>query len=288
MYKYKKTARFTYSIVVGLVVMFLLTGCSQVRLGYKFADWIIIYEIDELFDLTAIQEEQLEDVLDRFHAWHKTEELPRLMKLLEQAEKKLTDGVSKQEIEWIHGEFDNMKARIVEEVKVDVSMLLANLSNEQIDRLEKQLQKHDEEHLQEYQLPDDEWEQSQLEKFTDQVEKWLGEPDPQQINKLIALYGFDREEQIRHHKQAVFHSKAFIELLRQDLVADEIASTLSSWILNPESLLSPDTREFEKQQHRKRMHFYLGVDRLITQIQREHLINKLRFYRNEFEIIHNS
>ena len=129
---------------------------------------------------------------------------------------------------------------------------------------------------------------NQFEKFTEQVEKWLGKPNPQQINELIALYGFDREEQIRHHKQAVFRSKAFIALLRRDLVADEIASTLSNWILNPESLLSPDNRDFEKQQHRKRMHFYLGVDRLITQTQREHLINKLRFYRNEFEIIHNS
>ncbi|MCP4751519.1 MAG: hypothetical protein GY866_11540 [Proteobacteria bacterium] len=276
------------TIAVGLISLFLLLGCSTLKIGYDYADWFIVNEIDDMFDLNGTQKTKVNDVVDKLHHWHRTEEIPRIVAFLGQARGKAATEVKKEDIEWLFSEFDAMKARIVDQVADDVSILLTTLTDDQIDHLEISLVEHNEEEEDEFATPLEEWEERQKERFIEKLNDWFGDLGPQQEKDLLAAYEVNRATRLRYHVQSVVFQKNFVALLRRKPPALEIKHTLRQWILEPESLVSNDYAQFRDRQKERRVDFYLVLDRSITETQRQTAQQKLLSYQYDFEAIYTS
>ena len=72
----------------------ILTGCGMIDLAYNNAPSLVGNEIDNAFDLSEAQNDQLDSRLDQFFEWHRKEELIRYRQLLDQAALATADGIT--------------------------------------------------------------------------------------------------------------------------------------------------------------------------------------------------
>ena len=73
--------------IIGLLALLaVLAACSAIKLGYNNLDSVTYWWLDSYLDLTDEQTPGVRDDLARLHAWHRTEELPRLGALLRDIE----------------------------------------------------------------------------------------------------------------------------------------------------------------------------------------------------------
>src|SRR5512140_3389404 len=91
-----------------LLALASLAGCSGVRLAYNHADTVVHWMANDDFALEDAQEEDFKARLARFHAWHRSEELPLYSALLNRSGDKIADGLSSEELLWA---WDSVKAR---------------------------------------------------------------------------------------------------------------------------------------------------------------------------------
>lgn len=71
-------------IIAAATAVLLVTACSTVRLGYGQAHNALYWWIDGYADLNDAQSSRARQDIDRFMAWHASEELPRYADLLRQ------------------------------------------------------------------------------------------------------------------------------------------------------------------------------------------------------------
>jgi hypothetical protein len=274
--------------ILGILSILLLAGCSSLRIGYYWADWIIVNQIDDMFDLDSAQTTKVKELVGEFHQWHQKEEIPRLITLLEQVEEKAAGELNKEDLRWMEEESNAMKTRIVAQVADDISVFLTTLTDQQIDHLETALKEHNEEEAEEYAMPLDEWEGERKEKMLDRLDDWFGGFNSVQERELLAAYDVNRTVHMRYHEQSLVFQKKFVTLLRQKPSAELIKNTLTQWIMEPESVYSTEYVEFRNQQEAKRVNFFFTVDRMLTETQRQHALKRLESYRYDFEVIYMS
>ena len=77
-----------------------LAGCSGTRLAYDNADTAVHWIADDYFALEGAQDEDFRARLARFHAWHRSEELPHYSALAASAGAKLAEGLTQQKLQW--------------------------------------------------------------------------------------------------------------------------------------------------------------------------------------------
>lgn len=68
--------------IVGLMLLTFLAGCSQTRLAYRYADWGVVWWVEDYISLTGEQEAQLSQDLEALRQWHCSAELPRYQQWL--------------------------------------------------------------------------------------------------------------------------------------------------------------------------------------------------------------
>lgn len=83
----------TGALIVGCLFCLLLTGCSATQLIYNRVDILIRWYLDDYVTLTADQQSRFDDRLDHLLAWHRSEELPAYIEIIDRSEAALDEGV---------------------------------------------------------------------------------------------------------------------------------------------------------------------------------------------------
>jgi hypothetical protein len=82
-----RTARRLATIIGLLSLAMALGGCSAIKLGYATLPELSYWWIDGYLDFEDAQRQRVREDIARIHAWHRATELPKLMPLLQQAER---------------------------------------------------------------------------------------------------------------------------------------------------------------------------------------------------------
>ena len=77
---------FSKPFVLILVLAFALVGCSSTKLAYRYADWGIVWWVEDYVTLTADQKQQLNSDIEQLRQWHCSAELPRYQAWLDELE----------------------------------------------------------------------------------------------------------------------------------------------------------------------------------------------------------
>ena len=97
-----------------LLALAWLAGCSGARLAYNNADTVVRWMADDYFALDGPQLEDFKTRLAGFHAWHRSEELPRYSVLMTSAGDNLADGLTAPKLVWawesVKGRYRRMAA----------------------------------------------------------------------------------------------------------------------------------------------------------------------------------
>lgn len=205
-----------------LLLAFSIMSCSLVKTAYNNAPALIAWRLDHYFNFSEAQKAKLKPALQDLHAWHRKNELPRYVSLLDEIHDDLNHDISAQtacqRIESIKLNVQTLQTKIIP-IIVDVA---ETLSDKQLQYLQKKLEKRNQEWKEEWwQETAEEQQEVRLEKSTDFAEKVYGDLNEKQINLL---------------KQAIARSDidpaiTYSEILRRD----EDTLTILKALRNPAS-----------------------------------------------------
>lgn len=119
-------------LVVTLVLLFT-SGC-RTTIIYNYADWLIAWKVDDFVELTDPQEESFKAELASLFKWHRTQELPKYVVILDD----LTIAISENNTDDLLSLVDKIVAsgeRIKSVAAEKVIVLLNQLSTDQKQQL---------------------------------------------------------------------------------------------------------------------------------------------------------
>ncbi len=189
------TKTLVWSILL-LVAIVVLSGCSSTRMAYRYADWGVVWWVEDYVTLTDAQKTQLYDDLDDLRGWHCATELPKYQVWLDALEtdvrqQNITSDVLSEHQDELLGFFPPLLSRATP----IASRLLASLNDTQVRELTDNMAERQRELEQEY-LGEDPaaTAAARAERTSERLERWLGDLNDNQ-QAIVTRWSEQRDRQ---------------------------------------------------------------------------------------------
>jgi len=185
-------------VALVLILAFLVTGCSSTRLAYRYADWGIVWWVEDFVTLTQPQKQQLNADIESLKKWHCSTELPRYQAWLDGLQSDLASGnPGPTEVNNLQNQLMTFFPPLLHQITPTAINLLSSLSDEQVSELvDNMAKKHRE--LEEKFLVGNAGEiaAARSERTAERAERWLGSLNGKQ-QSIINDWSENRVGQIR-------------------------------------------------------------------------------------------
>ena len=175
-------------VSIALLGLVLLAGCSSTKMAYRYADWGIVWWVDDYIPMTAEQESRLEQDIRGLRQWHCATELPRYSKWLAQLKSDVRSGNLSQSTVTHHQEqLLSFFPPLMERARPAATRLLSSLSDEQVQQLASNMEESQKELEDEF-LADnpEQTREARAERTMERVERWLGSLNERQRDTVNA------------------------------------------------------------------------------------------------------
>ena len=270
-----------------LLALIGLAGCSGARLAYNNADTLVRWMADDYFALEGAQEEDFKARLVGFHAWHRSEELPRYSVLMTSAGDKLADGLTAPELQWAWDSVKGRYRRMAAYAAPELAAVLGTLTPAQFDQLDKKFAESDAEYAKKH-LKGGEAEQRKRrdKRNLELMREWFGDlSDEQEAQlkissaKLPLLYALRLENRQRRQGE-------FVALLKKAYRSPaELEPRLKHWLTEWEDGASPESRRLSELHRELYIQMLLKLDRGLTPAQRAHAVTRCYEYAEIFKAL---
>jgi uncharacterized protein DUF6279 len=269
-----------------LLAVATLAGCSGTRIAYNNADTVLRWMAGDYFALEGPQETDFNARLARFHAWHRSEELPRYSALITSAGDGLADGLTAAELLWA---WDSVKARyrhMAAQAAPELAAVLATLTPAQFGRLDQKFAESGAKYARKY-LKGGEAEQRERrhKRNLELMREWFGDlTDAQEAQlkissgKLPLLYALRLQDRQRRQGE-------FVALLKAYRSSAELEPRLKYWLTEWEEGVSPEFRRLSELHRELYIQMLLELDRGLTPAQRFHAVTRLYEYAEMFKAL---
>ncbi|MGH8633718.1 MAG: DUF6279 family lipoprotein, partial [Burkholderiales bacterium] len=268
------TGRWLKSIRAPAVVLTLLlaplAGCSMVRIGYPQLDVIAGWTADEYFDLDPEQKHEFRKRFQRFHEWHRYEQLPDYAVFLVDTKARLQKGFTRDDALWVT---DGVRARyrtIVKYAGDDAAAMLMSVTPAQLDNLQQRWEKLNRGFIREYRLESSVEEQRRVtgRRVLSRIRDWVGHLDDAQEQQILAWAG---ELPLIHgprHQDRLQRQREFLQLMAQRDDAGRFAARLRHWLLNWEEGRDPGFERLFNEWTQQQADLYAAVYTILLPHQR--------------------
>ena len=130
--------------IIGLLLALLLSGCSALRLGYSQAPELAYWWLDSYFDFTEAQTTRVRADLAALQAWHRSNELPIYLGLLDKVQRLTPGNVTPEQLCELYNEFLPRITATADQAEPTLSAVTLLLKPEQLAQLARQLDKRSE------------------------------------------------------------------------------------------------------------------------------------------------
>ena len=180
-------------LVVVLLMIATLTGCSALRVTYNNADVLARFRLSDYVDLTPAQTEQFKARFAVLQRWHRSQELPAYAELARQAGGKIALGVNAGDVAWAISNARSRYRKLMARVAADAAPIVASLTLEQLHQIEKKFSDNNRRFARDYIEGDP---RSSRHKRASQLEDyfrdWIGRLSDQQeqrIDRFVEVFG---------------------------------------------------------------------------------------------------
>ncbi|MBA2690108.1 MAG: hypothetical protein H0U63_04835, partial [Burkholderiales bacterium] len=185
------TVRFLQAVASG-VALLLLVSCNAMKLTYNGADVAIRWKVHRYFDLQGAQQADFLARLARFHAWHRSQELPHYEALSRAAGKRLAAGLSAEDIQWATAALRERYGVLMRQAAAEAAPVLATLTTEQIAHLEDELARSNRDFTKKYLAGSEEKRLKERIKRNEQhFAEWIGNLTTEQQTRIADMVRAD-------------------------------------------------------------------------------------------------
>lgn len=266
--------------LLAALLLLALSGCSTLRVVYNQADNILLWMAHDYFELEPTQRQEFNARLEPLLKWHRQEALPDYVRFLSEVKKRGEQPYTREDALWMVAGVKARFATLAQKGAPDAAEMLANLTPENFQALEKQFAKVNQKFVREYKLNGSREEQrrARQERTLKRIRDWTGPLTHSQENRIAAL-----NEQIPHtdhlrHQDRQRRQKEFLALLKQRQNKAEFVRVLTPWLADWEKGRAPEVAQALNDSIEKRIAMYLEIERLLTPQQRVHVLQKIQSY----------
>jgi hypothetical protein len=251
------------SLFIVLAFALLNCGCSTISLVYRNADWYLQHKIYGYTTFTSRQKETIRKEITDYMAWHRKDALPEYIIFLQNLNgaAQYAGQLKTEEVALLREHLTDLYKMSLAPAIIPATKLLSSLDSRQIQELEKNLAKENQQQL------NDQLEASREEYLNKRADKtvnfleWLaGDLSARQeheIRDMSRHLPVVNDIYLRHRQE---NQGRLIALLNGHAGEEKIAAFLSSWLFTPEETGSPE-------QQRAIQAFEHASDDMIAQIQ---------------------
>lgn len=267
---------------LAFALMTVFAGCSKLKLGYEYADWLVIYSVHDNFDLDKSQRVRFKEDVEAYFKWHRKAMLPLYAGLLAGAADSLGKGLRPEGIDTAYAQFRTLYRKTMVPAVDKATDLLISLNPTQIDHwLEKQRKKNFKLRKDFSGSPEDQLER-RYEKTVEELEDWTGRLDKDQRRQIRIL---SRSLPWNGHLWLENREKLQARLgtlLKSKPPRDQVRALMEDYFLHPEKLRSPEyNARFAESETRIKV-MAARIHDLLTPAQRRNFRSRMEKLAGDF------
>lgn len=267
-------------LVLALLALVLLGGCSATRFAYQNADLFLRWQTGRYLDVHGEQAEELDARISAFLAWHRAKALPQYARLAREAEARLARGLSRADLVWGYDSFQTHIRAAMRAAAAESALLLDRLGPEQREHLRQRFAEDNRKFAREQLAGNDgERRKRRVKRNVERLEEWLGELSDAQIERVRAyserapLVGEMRDRERRRLQSE------FLALV----AAGEARKRLPDWAEHWDRNREPAFAAAHRANLDELFAMLLDLERTLTPAQREAAAARFRQYAADFE-----
>jgi hypothetical protein len=269
-------------VTLALAAAALLAACTALRLAYDNADTYLLFRAKSYLDLDAKGSDELDERIDEFFAWHRRTALPQYARLSEEAAKRVTRGLSREDLVW---GYDSLVAHARQSLRFAaerVAPLLDRLTPQQVAHMERRFAEDNRKFAREYLRGSEaERRKRRARRLEERLEDWVGNLSHVQAEKVrqfserTPLYDELRAKD-RQRMQA-----EFVDMIRKR----EAQKRLPDWIANWDHGRDPAHLAASERFRQEYLTLLLEIDKTLSSEQRNRAAANFRRYAEDFNVL---
>jgi hypothetical protein len=252
-----------------------LAGCSLTA-AYRYADWIILWQLDHYFDLTSDQRQDLAQRLTPLLARHRHEALPQYEAFLLQIRQRVERGLTGPDVDWVYATYDRLRADLFDRFVADGGAFLASVDTHQVRTFESALQQDNAKAARLVQAPAPERLNKRAQATLDWLEDWLGPLSTDQQDRIREWSRSLPDMQpvgVAYRQQ---RQQELLTLLHQPRSPERVARELRTILVYPDQTAPASYQEAVQRMRAAVKTMALAIDQRLTPEQRRHAVAKLQ------------
>lgn len=273
-------------IILALALALALAACSAVKLGYSSLPNLAYWWLDGYVDFSEEQAPQAREEIGRLHAWHRQQELPKLVELLARMEQLAPGEVNPQQACAIVTEVQARMRAVANEAEPRVAAMAATLTGRELRHIARKFRRNNERYRKEWldlSLP--EQQEKRFEQMLERLETIYGrleEPQRVVLRQRIAQSALDPA---RSHAEWQRRQQDLAQILhrvsRREVPEAEARALLRGWYERVESAPDPVYRTYQQTLKQEGCTTFSLVHQSTTAAQREQAVRQLRAYQRD-------
>lgn len=264
------------------VLSALLCGCSTVRFVYDNADAYLRWRLGSDLDVRGAMEEELDERIAGFMAWHRAQALPKYARLADDARRRFADGLTPEDLNW---GYDSAMAQVRESLRAAaerMAPLLDRLEPRQIEHLAGRMAEENRRFAREFLRGSERQRRSRrAERNVERLEGWVGTLSQAQVD-LVKRYSERAplldEMRTREHQRL---QAEFLRILR----ARQARARLAEFAEHFERGRDPAYAAAIEVSKREYFAMALELDRSLSPEQRARAAEQLKRYADDFRAL---
>ena len=261
-----------------ITVALTLSACSRLEFAYEYGDWFAARRVASYLDLEGHQRRDVRADFQDYRDFHRTERLPELVALLDDAESLLdSPAPGRDEVESRFQAGEALLRATVDDLIPLAAATLRTLSPAQIKHLEQQLADGRTEYAEDI-APEG------ASRAMDRVEAWTGDLSEAQQEQFKACHGRLPDVTDQWLEWRARRDDQFVTLLRGDSAPEQIETFLREWWLDADA--RPELLQRARAESRAVwIDCTHGLLAGLNDQQRSSVRDRLRGYRDDFSTL---
>lgn len=261
---------------------FAFSGCNKIGLLYDYADKLVLFKVEDDFDLDKAQRVRLKEDVEAYFQWHRKAMLPAYADFLSYVADSARDGLRPDEIDSGYQRYLVLYRHTMEPVAEKSAALLLGLTPDQIEVWIERLRKKNRKLHKDFSGSQQERLDHRAKKIIDELEDWTGKLSKDQKEKIKALNAtmpwngilwLDLKEKVQER---------VAEMAKRKAPADSLRAYLSAYYLGDENLKSGEFRERYRESEKRLKALILAIHNLLTEEQKARFLQQVEKLAQDF------
>lgn len=269
-------------IACALVLLAGLSGCSAVRFAYDNADTYLRWRATSYLDLHGEAVDELDERIQQLLAWHRAQALPKYVRVADDAARRLSRGLSRQDLIWGYDAI-TMEARDGLRAAAErVAPMLDRLTPAQLAHLEERLADDNRKFAREnLRGSDEERRLRRARRAEERLEDWVGRLSQAQVDRIRqfserAPLAAELRDRDRKRIQA-----EVLAMIRAGQAAARLPEIAANWQRGRDPAFTAANEAWREEVNS----MLLDVERTLTPGQRARAVAQLRRYAQDMRML---